>query len=434
MGSWKKGPGKVIALFIAVAMAILPGCSRQSGPSQDKVLIKVSIWGTPEEIGILNKVVAEWQPSHPNIEIKLEHTPYASYISKVLTRIAGGAAPDIIFSSVDTFVDFYNKGAFLDLKPFIDNDPNFKLDDFFPSIIDRFTIDGGIYCIPRDVAPFACIFYNKDLFDAAGVSYPKDDWNWNDLLETSKKLTLTDELGRVEQYGFFTWAWMNFIYSNGANMVDDVRQPTRLALDDPKALEALQFVTDLALKHKVSPTQTALRTLGMGSQQLFMSGKLAMYGSGIWETPIFRKITTFEWDVAMFPKSPSGNRGFATGGAGYCILKGTKHPQEAWEVIKCLSGPTGQIIMAEEGLAQPASRVIAEGEHWAQSPKPPKNKSMLNEATQHVVYFPFHENWRRVNDSLIGQEFDLMFNGQVTPEEAVAKITPAANALLQEKD
>lgn len=432
--NWGKGTLKIGVCGLIAAALVMAGCTKPGGSAKgEKVLIKVSIWGTPEEIEILNKVVAEWAPSHPNIEVKLEHTPYASYISKVLTRIAGGAAPDIIFSSVDTFVDFYNKGAFLDLKPFIEKDKEFRLADFFPSIMDRFTVNGGIYCIPRDVAPFACIFFNKDLFDAEGVPYPKDDWNWNDLLETAKKLTHADDQGRVEQYGFYTWAWMNFIYSNGANMVDDVRRPTRLALNKPKAIEALQFVTDLAIQHKVSPNQLALRSLGMGSQQLFMSGKLAMYGSGIWETPIFRKITAFDWDVAMFPKSPTGHRGFATGGSGYCILKTTKHPEEAWEVVKCLSGPAGQIIMAEEGLAQPANRVIAEGEHWALSPKPPKNKRMLNEAAQHVVYFPFHENWRRINDSLIGQEFDLMFNGQVTPAEAVAKITPEANKLLQEK-
>lgn len=423
----------VWALLFFGLWAPLIGCAKKAGVG-DPVTIKVSIWGTPEEIGILNKVIDEWQPTHPNIKVKLEHTAYSGYISKILTRIAGGAAPDIVFATVDTFVDFYTKDAFLDLKPFIDEDLEFDLNDFFPSIVKRFSADDGIYCIPRDVAPFACIFYNKDLFDAANVAYPKDDWDWNELLEIAKKLTHTDDLGRVKQYGFYSWAWMNFIYSNGANFVDDVRNPTRLTLDDPKAIEALRFATELATKYKVSPSQTALRNLGMGSQQLFMTGKLAMYGSGIWETPVFRRITTFDWDVAMFPKGPRGIRAFATGGSGYCILKTSKNPKEAWEVVKCLSGKTGQIIMAEEGLAQPANRAISQGENWALSPKLPKNKKMLNTAIQHVVYFPFHENWRRINDSIIGPEFDLMFNGKISPEEAVANVTPSANKLLRRED
>jgi len=415
-------------LFVGM-VGLFFGCVKK-GPS-DQVTIKVSIWGTPEEIDILNKVIEQWQPTHPNIRVKLEHTSYGSYISKILTRIAGGAAPDVAFATVDTFVDFYTKGAFLDLKPFIDKDTEFKLNDFFPTIVKRFTVDGGIYCIPRDVAPFACVYYNKDLFDAADLPYPKDNWNWDKMLESAKKLTVQDELGRVEQYGFYTWAWMNFIFSNGGNLVDNVQNPTRLTLNNPKAIQGLQFMTELTTKHNVSPSQTSLRNLGMGSQQLFMTGKLAMYGSGIWETPVFRKITNFDWDIVMFPKGPRGKRAFATGGSGYCVLKSSQHPEEAWEVVKCLSGKTGQIIMAEEGLAQPANQIISKGKHWALSNKPPLNKKMLNEAVKHIVYFPFSQNWRRINDSIIGPEFDLMFNGQITPEEAVANITPSANKLLR---
>lgn len=433
MGRTKWFATALVLLAVSFS-AFLFGCAKKTDTADGKVTIKVSIWGTPEEIDILNKVIEAWQPSHPDIRVRLEHTPYSSYISKILTRIAGGAAPDIAFATVDTFVDFYTKDAFLDLKPFIDNDPEFKLDDFFPSIVKRFSVDGGIYCIPRDVAPFACIYYNKDLFDAAGVPYPTDNWTWNNLLTAAQKLTQTDDLGRVKQYGFYTWSWMNFVYSNGANLVDDVNNPTRLTLSDPRAIEGLQFITDLANKYKVSPSQTALRSLGMGSQQLFMTGKLAMYGSGIWETPTFRKITAFDWDVAMFPKGPSGVRAFGTGGSGYCILRTSKNPEEAWEVVKCLSGALGQRIMAEEGLAQPANRVIAESSAWALSENPPQNKKMLNKAVKYVEYFPFHENWRRINDSIIGPEFDLMFNGKVSPEEAVANVTPPADKLLQRQE
>lgn len=410
------------------------GCSSKTGSNPNQTVIKVSIWGTPEEIDILNKVIKEWQPTNPDILVKLEHTAYSSYISKILTRIAGGAAPDIVFATVDTFVDFYTKDAFLDLRPYIENDSDFNLKNFFPSIVKRFAVDEGIYCIPRDVAPFACVYYNKDLFDANGIPYPQDNWNWDDLLKTAQQLTQTDKMGRVTQYGFFTWAWINFVYSNGGSLVDNVRNPTTLTLDQPAAINALQFVVDLTNKYKVSPSQNALRNLGMGTQQLFMTGKLAMYGSGIWETPIFRKISSFDWDVAMFPKGPEGKRAFGTGGSGYSILKTSKHPDAAWEVVKCLSGGLGQEIMAEEGLAQPANQRIADGPYWAMSEKAPLNKKMLNAAMDHVKYFPFHENWRRINDSIIGPEFDLMFNGQLSPEEAVANIKPSADKLLQREE
>ncbi len=425
---------RCLAFILSSLLLFGAGCSSKRGDEAGKTTIKVSIWGTPEEIDILNKVIKEWQPTHQNIKVKLEHTAYSSYISKILTRIAGGAAPDIVFATVDTFVDFYTKDAFLNLKPFIEKDPDFSINDFFPSIVNRFSVKDGIYCIPRDVAPFACVYYNKDLFEASEIPYPKDSWDWAEMLKTAQQLTQTDESGRITQYGFYTWAWMNFVYSNGGKLVNNVRNPTSLSLDKPEAIDALQFIVDLSSKYKVSPSQSALRNLGMGTQQLFMTGKLAMYGSGIWETPVFRKITSFDWDVAMFPKGPKGKRAFGTGGSGYCILKTSKHPELAWEVVKCLSGGLGQKIMAEEGLAQPANTKISEGPFWAMSERAPLNKKMLNKAMDHVRYFPFHENWRRINDSMIGPEFDLMFNGQLSPEEAIANIKPEADKLLRREE
>lgn len=156
-----------------------------------------------------------------------------------------------------------------------------------------------------------------------------------------------------------------------------------------------------------------------------------MFHSGIWETPVIRKVKDFDWDIAMFPKGPTGIRKFATGGTAYGILKTTKYPQEAWEVLKALSGDEGQIMLAEFGLAQPANRRIAEGEHWAGSTKPPLNKKMLNEAVKYVVYDPFHSKWREARDLYIYPEFDLMFNGLESPKDAVNKIVPKVNELFR---
>lgn len=422
-----------LVLFAAAfLLSQAAGCSSKSPHGKDKTLIKVACWGTPEELRIITSAIENWQKDHPSIAVKIEHTNYGDYVSKILTRIAGGTPPDIVFTEVDIFANFYFKDAFMDLTPLMQDDPDFKIDDFFPEVVKRFTRNGKIYCIPRDTAPFACVFYNKDLFDEAGVPYPSDDWDWADMLERAQKLTKTEN-GRVTQYGFYTWAWQNFVFSNGGNLVDDVENPTRCTLDDPKALEGLQYHADLVLKHKVSPSQTALKNLGMQVVQMFMAGKLAMFASGVWETPTLRKITTFEWDVAMFPKGPSGIRGFGTGGSGYCIMKTCKNPQAAWEVVKALSGSYGQIRFADEGLAQPANKIIAEGPHWAQGDLPPKNKGMLNEAVKYVTYNPFHPNWRMALDLYLNPELDLMYTGEETPQQAMEKVLPKINKLLREK-
>jgi len=351
-----------------------------------------------------------------------------------LTEYAGKSAPDIIAAEVNMFVSFADKEVFVDLNPFIDKDPVFKLNEFFPEVIDWYTVKGKLYAIPRDTAPMACIYYNKKLFDEAGVAYPTDDWNWSDLLEKAQKLTKAESDGKILQYGFYSDMWQNFVYSNGGKIVDDVKQPTKCLLNSPEAVGGLEFLVDLAHKYKVSPTSNTFRNLGLGAIQMFMMQKVAMFHSGIWETPLLRKIKDFEWDIAMYPKGPSGIRKFGTGGTGYGILKTTKYPEDAWEVLKALSGDEGQIMLAESGLAQPANQKIAEGEHFAGSAQPPLNKKLLNEAVKYTVYDPFHSKWREARDLYIYSEFELMFNGLKSVKDAVNKVVPEINRLFQQEE
>lgn len=420
-------------LIILVFALQAVGCGIREGAGKPKrVPVKVAFWGSPLEIELISSTINNWQKSHPDIEVKLEHIPFGSYVSKILTEIAGRSAPDIVAAEVEMFVSFADKDIFVDLKPFIDKDKSFSLDDFFPEVVDRYTVDGKIFGIPRDTAPIACVYYNKRLFDEAGVPYPTDDWDWNDLLDKAKKLTKVDKDGKIIQYGFYSDIWYNFVLATGGKIVNDVKHPTKCLLNSPESIEGLQFLVDLSHKYKVSPTSSTFRNLGLGVIQMFMMQRVAMFHSGIWETPMARKIKEFEWDVAMFPKGPTGIRRFATGGTAYGILKTAKYPEEAWEVLKALSGDEGQIMLAESGLAQPANRKIAEGIHFAGSDKPPLNKKMLNEAVKYTVYEPFNSKWREIRDLYINSEFDLMFNNLKSVRAAVETIVPEANELLKE--
>ncbi|HOW58776.1 MAG TPA: sugar ABC transporter substrate-binding protein [Candidatus Omnitrophota bacterium] len=392
----------------------------------------MSFWGTPEEVHIITEALQEWQNEHPEIKIIFEHTPYTGYISKILTRIAGGAAPDIIATEVDYFVTFASKEVLEDLNPYVAADEkNFKKEDFFPQIIDRFTHNGKFFAVPRDIAPFACVFYNKRLFDEANLPYPTEDWTWSDLLRLARELTKKDNAGRVTQYGFYTWAWQNFIYGNGGGLVDNVKDPKKTRLDDPLTIAGLQFYADLSNLYGVMPTPVAFSNFGMGADRMFANGRIAMFLSGIWETPQFRNYS-FDWDVVMFPKNKKGTRAFGTGGTGYAILKSSKHKKAAWEVIKALTGPEGQRQFAKRGLAQPARISVAESDAFAGDVAVPVNKKMLNEAVQYSVFSPFHPSWREIEEKIINPKLDLVFNGKKKAIEIVKELTPEVNALLQQ--
>jgi len=426
---------KLSALFsvVLVVSLMLSGCTSKTADNQlsQPVEIKVTFWGAPDEVNIITNIIKRWQNSHPDIIVRLEHTPYRGYVDKLLTRIAGRSAPDIICTEVDLFVTFQSKNVLMNLTPFIEKDPGLTTDIFYPEIINRFTKNGKLYALPRDTAPFACVYYNKKLFDEAGIPYPTDDWDIYDLLDKAKKLTKVDDEGRVERYGFYAWAWQNFIYAFGGKIVDNVKNPTKCTLDSKESIEGLQFYADLINKHKVHPTATAMANLAMGVQGMFMTERLAMFSSGIWETPGLRKIDNFQWDVVMFPKGPQGIRGFGTGGSGYCILKSTKHPKEAYEVLKALAGSNAQRMLAETGLTQPAIMDIAT--IWADDGKDPKNKGMLLESMKYVIYDPFSPYWREAKELYLIPALDKIFNGKIEVKPAIDAVIGKINALLRGK-
>lgn len=426
--SWKK------SFAILTAVFFLSGCG-PSGISGNKGVteVKVSFWGTPEEINIITEAISGWQKEHPEIRLVFEHTPYTGYISKILTRIAGGAAPDIIATEVDYFVTFATKGVLEDLNPYVAADPEgFNKEDFFPQIIDRFTYNGKLLAAPRDIAPFACVFYNKKVFDDAKIPYPTDDWTWSDLLRLARDLTKKDEAGRIKQYGFYAWAWKNFIYGNGGGLVDNVKNPQKTTIDDPKSVAGLQFYADLSSLYEAMPTPTAFTNFGMGADRMFANGRIAMFLSGIWETPQFRNYN-FDWDVVMFPKNNEGVRAFGSGGTGYAILRSSKHKKAAWEVIKALTGPEGQKRFAKRGLAQPARISVAKSEAFAEDLAAPANKKMLNEAVKHVVFSPFHSGWREIEEKYINPQLDLVFNGKKTAADTIKELAPEINKQLQQR-
>ena len=135
---------RLISLFLCALMT-LAGCGQNA--SQDGMIpIKVAFWGSPEEIDIITNSIKDWQTEHPKIKIIFEHTPYTGYDSKILTRIAGGAAPDIIATEVDYFVTFASKNVLEELTPLIEKDTAFSQKEFFPTILKRFTVDGNGFC------------------------------------------------------------------------------------------------------------------------------------------------------------------------------------------------------------------------------------------------------------------------------------------------
>lgn len=411
---------KIFMIFSVISL--LFSCSGDKSDSRQA--LKIAFWGSFEEVEAIKKIAEKIEKELPGVKLNLEHISIGSdpsiFSQKILTESAAGTPPDIAFCEVNLFVDFHNKQLFIPLTEFIQKDKSFHIDKYFPTIVNRFTVNNDIYILPRDVAPFAAVFYNKDLFNREGLSYPTDNWNVNDLMNLSKKLTKKDARGQITQYGFYTWAWPNFVYAFGGSIVDNEKNPKKCLLNSPDTIRGLEFYLDMMYKYKVMPTPS---TLQAGYQELFKTGKLAMYCSGIWETPQLRKGATFDWDVVMFPKGPDGQRGFNSGGSGYGILKWCKNKDLAWEVLKRLTSSDAQVDLARIGLAQPADRKLASSKAWALSKEKPLNKKMLNEAVKYVRFDPFSPHWNYITKSIMSIKLDPVFLGQEKLRPVLETIT-----------
>ena len=147
-------------------------------------------------------IVDAFHEANPKITVKVTVSDWEPYWDKLQTSIAGGDAPDVFAMDGPLFPDYQTRDVLLDLKPFIDRD-GYDLGQLADQAVADFTTPDGQFGLPRDLNVVA-LYYNKAMFDAAGIPYPDDTWDWAKLTDVAKQLTLRDASGKTTQWGFYT--------------------------------------------------------------------------------------------------------------------------------------------------------------------------------------------------------------------------------------
>ena len=426
MTGLKKTLSLIVLMFLVLVFA---GCAKKQS---DGTKLRLAFWGDVKEIEIIKNSVARFNEANPGIEVALERLPAGDpYTEKILTQMAGGNPVDVMFVNAEQFYIYAEKGILKPLNEHIKKD-NFPIEGFYKEVVDKFSLNGNIYVIPRDIAPVCVVYYNKDMFDKAGLEYPTSDWTWDDLLTKAKRFVKTDKDG-TKTFGFADdWPlWDNFVYSNGGTLVDDYKNPKKCLIDSKEALEAIKYRQDLIYKHKVMPSPSNMSAMGgVGASDLFLNGKTAMFLSGIWKTPFFRDIRGFKWDAVMFPKGPTGKRGFMMSGGGYAVVNKTKNPDAAWKLVTYLSGDEGQIELARTGLAQPAKKEIAASKEFLDG-KAPAGKKFLLDSVQYGRFVPGSSRWQEAMSAYLYPALDKVWAGQAEPKDVVPGAVKEINKLLK---
>jgi multiple sugar transport system substrate-binding protein len=176
----------------------------------------------------------------------------------------------------------------------------------------------------------------------------------------------------------------------------------------------------------------------MSAEQAFIIQKVAMLNSGIWSAGIINKSVgeTFDWDIAMFPRAPGKPHAVVgTGGSGWGVLKYSKHPELAWELVKLMSGEQMQrtICSLPNSSQQPSIIALSKSpDVWLKFPPKPRNKAILNTAMDYVVFSPFDPRWWEVWRKFATPELEKVWLKQKTLKEAVEIIETEANKAFSE--
>ena len=426
---------KTTLTVIILSVVLLGGCA---GKKDGRTTIRISSWGDVQENTILEGLIGSFEKLHPDLHVQLDRVPFDSYVDKLLTMYAGGLAPDVIFVSAEHLADFYPRGLLEPLTVYLKESSNVRRDDFYPTLMKWYTINGDLYVLPRDIAPVCVLYYNQKAFDAAGLKYPKDDWTVEEFLEDAQKLTKRDGKGNVTQWGFVEdWPMPeNWIYAFGGGFVDDPHDPKAYAITRPGSIAGIQFRADLMNRYRVMPTPAGMNQQGgVGASDMFVNGQAAMFLSGIWKTPLFRGIQKFPWDVVMSPRVKGVKRAVVGGSSGYGIVHTSKNKDAAWQLVAFLASPEGQTQFAGTGLVQPALKKVADSPAFLDG-QAPKNKKMLLKAVEYGIDMPIATNWREVQQGIISPALDKVWLGEETPAQAASKLAGELGKhplVLQEK-
>ena len=405
-----------------------------------KVVITYVGGGVGRDRELFAELEEKFEKKYPDVDLKFIRTTLPR---KIDTMISGGVAPDIISVTADRVAYYFEVEALTDLTPFIDREKELKNDletggDFYNIMLEPFRSGDKIYMIPTWYVPFF-IFYNKDLFDKYNVPYPDEDWSWEDFRERSIKLTHdTNGDGIADEFGLHFAQWQHgvepFILQNGGRILSE--DGKRVEIDNPKSLEALQFLYDLKFRDKVCPSKSM--TPGVQTGIAFVQGRIAMYGPyGIFAMVPFREqITDFDWDVAVLPKGPDGIRAGIVMPTAFGVSSQSKHKQEAFNFVKFISSKEGMEIVAKWSLFVPSRKSVARSRAFLDPGKKPEHIELVLHDVEngyaHTAAYAssrYFEVYEVINEHIMSNMLD--YNTE-TPAQTVKQITEQSNRILNQ--
>jgi multiple sugar transport system substrate-binding protein len=289
-----------------------------------------------------------------------------------------------------------------------------------------YNVEGVQYALPATFSDVV-LFYNKSLFDNAGLAYPSEDWTYDDLVAAGEALTVdADGDGLMDTFGYALAWWPMYLYLYEADVLTE--DGSACALTSPEAIAGLEKMVELQGDGGIAPSRESLAA--QSDWDMFIAGRLAMFPVGPWGVQPFNdNITDFEWDIAHHPAFET-QATFLFGNS-YAISSSSENKDAAWTFLKFATGPEGSLIRQQGKYEISPVREVAESEFLASlAGAPPENAIVFMEAVDYAVTPPAHPQWSEIHDA-IWPELELALLGEITVEEAVNNACTAVNGILE---
>jgi len=345
-----------------------PSSTNTSAAAPESGTITLTVSGfssTPAEDALVQQNLHNFEALHPNI--KINWSPITGdYPTKMRANIASNTVPDVFYLTPDMSAEYVSGGKLLNLSPYMARD-NVKPTDYYSALLNPFVCTSGqVFGLPKDWNSLG-VFYNKQMFQAAGVPFPSENWTWSDMQHDAQALTKNPGTPN-SVYGIVLSAdlsrWGAFLLEDGGSVLS--KDGTQSTFNNQNGVDALNFY-DSFFKNN---SGTLPSSVGAGwNGEAFGKQRAAMAIEGGWMLPYMASTyPSVQYGIAPLPISPSGKRANLTFTNAWAAFSGTQHPEAAWELIKYMTGATVQESQLNAGFALPTLVSLANAPYFASHP------------------------------------------------------------------
>lgn len=368
----------------------------------------------------IEALAQEFTAANPDSPVAMDIMPWDSLMQKLLSSLGSGAGPDVVAINFAFVPQFAKSGYIMELTPHLTAENDLDPANWSEGLQSVLQVDGKYFATPMNYATLM-MYYNKDLFAAAGLDPENPPETWDEWIAA---IRATTKAGGDAQYGLTLPDhqtipnWPILLWGNGADIVTADGKP---GLADPKAIDALKVWSDLVVKEQISPVGLT----GAEADKLFETGKAAMGVTGPWMTNGFTA-AGLNYDVAPIPEGPAGP---VTLGDTVVLMvnANTDDPEAAVKFLAHWNSTASQLRLANE-TGFPPSRTDLAGSPELSNPWAAKFSSVVPVSRFNLAG---QENFSQINDDVFTPLIQTITLGRASVEDAAAAANEQLGALLE---